>query len=227
MCANVRGMLPALADFRNPNSLASRMRARRNQWFRSRLENLPRPLTILDVGGTPSVWEAINFADQPDIQITLLNVYISPDFKTTHTNITNVLGDARDMHQYADKQFDVVYLNSCIEHVGGIEDMRRMANEMRRVGKHYFLQTPNRNFPVEPHFVFPMFQFLPLPVQVFLVQHFSLGWFGKIPDREKAEREVRAIQLISKKDVQMLFPDANLKEEKFAGLTKSLLAYTV
>ncbi len=217
-------MLPAFTDFRDPNSLASRMRARRNRWFRSRIENLPRPMTILDVGGTPAVWEIINFADQPDIQITLLNI---SEFKTSHTNITSVIGDARDLHQYADKQFDVVYSNSCIEHVGNIEDMKRMANEMRRVGKRYFLQTPNRNFPVEPHFVFPMFQFLPLAVQVFLVQHFSLGWIGKTPDREKAEKEVRSIQLISKKDVQMLFPDAKFGEEKFAGLTKSLLAYTV
>jgi hypothetical protein len=102
-----------------------------------------------------------------------------------------------------------------------------MANEMRRVGKRYFLQTPNRYFPIEPHFIFPMFQFLPLSVQVFLVQHFSLGWIRKTPDRLKAENEVRSIQLISKKDVRMLFPDANFGEEKFAGLTKSLLAYTV
>jgi len=184
-------------------------------------------MTILDVGGTPSVWEAINFADQPDIQITLVNIYISPEFKTTHTNITNVLGDGRDMRQYADKQFDVVYSNSCIEHVGEIDDMRRMANEMRRVGKRYFLQTPNRYFPIEPHFIFPMFQFFPFSVQVYLVRHFNLGWFRKTPDLAKAEKTVRAVHLISKEHVRMLFPDASMGEEKFAGLTKSLLAYTV
>jgi hypothetical protein len=89
-------MLPALADFRNPDSLAARLRARRNQWFRSRLESLPRPLTILDIGGTSAVWETLNFADQADIQITLLNISEGA-LETMHDNITPLLGDARDL----------------------------------------------------------------------------------------------------------------------------------
>ena len=172
------------------------------------------------------MWEILDFADQPDIQITLLNIS-EGEFKTPHSNITPLLGDARDLSQFNDRQFDIVYSNSVIEHVGTIDDMRRMANEMRRVGKRYFMQTPNRYFPIEPHFIFPMFQFLPFPMQVYLVRHYNLGWFRKTPDRAKAEQEVRGIHLISKEDVRMLFPDASIREEKFAGLTKSLLAYTV
>jgi 2-polyprenyl-3-methyl-5-hydroxy-6-metoxy-1,4-benzoquinol methylase len=79
------------------------------------------------------------------------------------------------MRQFRDHQFDVVYSNSVIEHVGDLDDMRRMAQEIQRVGKRYFLQTPNRYFPIEPHFVFPFFQFLPRPVQISLVQKFRLG----------------------------------------------------
>jgi ubiquinone/menaquinone biosynthesis C-methylase UbiE len=222
-------MLPKLVDSRDASSLASRMRFKRNEWFRSKIDHLARPLTILDIGGLPAVWETINFVNRPDIQITLLNVpevvasiehLVSP-----FSNMTSVGGDARDMRQFRDQQFDVVYSNSVIEHVGNMDDMRRMASEMRRVGKRYFLQTPNRYFPIEPHFVFPMFQFLPFALQVYLVQHFDLGWMLKSVERTEAEEKVRSIQLLSRKEVRMLFPDAELGEEKFAGLVKSLLAY--
>ena len=67
-------MVVKFADNRNPNSLASRLRAERNKWFRSLISTLPRPLTLLDVGGTETVWETIGFANQPSVQITLINL---------------------------------------------------------------------------------------------------------------------------------------------------------
>jgi ubiquinone/menaquinone biosynthesis C-methylase UbiE len=109
------------ADNRDPNSLASRMRSKRKQRFRKALEGIPRPLNILDVGGAQAVWESIGFVDQPDISITLLNI---ERMETSYKNVTSILGDARDMHEFRNGQFDAVYSNSVIEHVGGIEDVR-------------------------------------------------------------------------------------------------------
>ncbi len=217
-------MLPPFADNRNPHSLASRLRAKRNLEFRSLLDSLCRPLTILDVGGTPAVWESIGLVDEPDVQITLLNVALQP---TRYGNVSSVAGDARDMAQFRDGQFDVVYSNSVIEHVGGIDQMASMASEIRRVGQRYFVQTPNRYFPVEPHFVFPLFQFLPIPIRVLLVRKFSLGWIAREPDRRQAEQAVRSINLLSRQELQSLFPDGRLLEEKILGLTKSLLVSTL
>jgi 2-polyprenyl-3-methyl-5-hydroxy-6-metoxy-1,4-benzoquinol methylase len=220
----VGGMVIKLADNRDPNSLASRMRSKRNQQFRRAISHLPRPLSILDVGGTQAVWQTIGFVDRSDILVTLLNV---DHQETSYSNVESVCGDARDMHQFRDGQFDVVYSNSVIEHVGGIEDMYRMAREIQRVGKRYFIQTPNRYFPMEPHFVFPMFQFLPWSWQVYLVQNFNLGWIGRLPEREKAEQTIRSINLLSKNQLRHLFQDANITTENFLGLTKSLLAYKI
>lgn len=81
----------------------------------------------MDVGGTQAVWESVGFVDQPDIRITLLNIECT---ETSYENVVSILGDARDMHEFRDGQFDVVYSNSVIEHLGGIEDMRKMAREI-------------------------------------------------------------------------------------------------
>ena len=130
-----------------------------------------------------------------------------------------------DMRQFADQEFDVVFSNSVIEHVGEPNAQRQMASEMKRVGKRYFVQTPNRHFPLEPHFFFPGFQFLPLVARIWLLQHFDLGWYKKIPNYVAARQEVETIRLLSRRDVMQLFPEGTLYNERFAGLTVSFVIY--
>ena len=217
-------MVMRFADNGDPRSLASRMRAARNQQFRSLISNLPRPLSILDVGGTPAIWERIEFADRPDVQITLIN--IAPQ-APCWSNIASIAGDARDMAQFETHQFDVVYSNSVIEHVGDMQSVQRMAAEVQRVGKYYFLQTPNLYFPIEPHFVFPFFQFLPRSVRIKLVQNFGLGWMQRQTNREDAATDVDSIRLLSEDKIRGLFPEAQVRIEKFLGLHKSIMAYNM
>ena len=143
----------------------------------------------------------------------------------TSPHFTGVQGDARDLSRFRDREFDVVFSNSVIEHVGDYADQRRMADEIRRIGKRYFLQTPNRHFPIEPHFLFPFFQFLPLCTQVWLVSHLSLGWHRKVIDRQEAVQMVASIRLLTRREMQELFPEATLVEEKFGGLTKSFIVH--
>lgn len=78
----------------------------------------------------------------PGAKVTLLNVM-------PQAGIDAVLGDARDLSRYGDGEFDVVFSNSCIGHVGGFEDQLRMAREIRRVGRRYFVQTPNHGLPID------------------------------------------------------------------------------
>ncbi len=100
-----------------------------------------------------------------------------------------------------------------------------MANEVRRVGSRYFIQTPNRYFPVEPHFLVPGFQFLPLEAKVWLSTHFQLGWRPKYADRVEAGKEVARISLLTQRQLAQLFPEASLYTERFAGMPKSFVAY--
>lgn len=216
--------LRELFEPHNPNSLSNRFRRRRFQFFLQLVEaserELGRPLRILDVGGTESFWEKAGFLDR--CQLTILNL----DANTTHhPNVTSVAGDARDLHEYGDQSFDLVFSNSVIEHVGTLDDQRRMAEEVRRVGREYFVQTPNYWFPVEPHALFPAFQWLPVFVRARLLQRASLGHLDRQPSLKDAEALVRSIRLLKPGEMRALFPDASVWEEKFLGLTKSIVVY--
>jgi hypothetical protein len=138
-------MIKRFADNREANTLATRLRQKRFLLFTQLLESVPRPIKILDVGGTLLFWERMGFTQASGIQVVMLNVTKNA---TEHDHFISVVGDARDMSAFADNEFDVVFSNSVIEHVGTYADQRRMAEEVKRVGKRYFLQTPNRYFPI-------------------------------------------------------------------------------
>ncbi len=213
------------ADNTNTRSVATRLRRERFRILLDLLEGFTPPVTLLDIGGDQRYWEmmlaGISLPVQP--QVTLLN--IQPE-KVTLPGFQAVTGDGRAMPQFSDRQFDIVFSNSTIEHVGSFEDQKRMAAEVTRIGKKYYVQTPNRFFPIEPHFVFPLFQFLPVLLRAWLLQHFRLGWIAKEPDPGLARKAVTAIRLLSRTEFCQLFPEAALFEERFYGLAKSFVAYT-
>lgn len=57
--------------------------------------------------------------------------------------------------------FDLVYSNSVIEHLSTWSKQEAMAAEMRRLGRRYFVQTPDRWFFMEPHLITPCIHYLP------------------------------------------------------------------
>ncbi|MBV9455779.1 MAG: class I SAM-dependent methyltransferase [Rubrobacter sp.] len=224
-------ILQRVADNRTDDSLATRLRRRRFALFCHLISSLDRPFSILDVGGTLLFWEKMRFAEERGVRIVLLNVgeaeFGHPkEAEFGHPNFTCVVGDARDMGEFGDQEFEVVFSNSVIEHVGGYDEQRRMAEEVRRVGKRYFLQTPNRFFPIEPHFLFPLFQFLPRSFRVFLVRCLDLGWFKSAHDEQEAAKIVDAIRLLTEREVRALFPEGTVYKEKILGLTKSFVVYS-
>ncbi|MCX8174497.1 MAG: methyltransferase domain-containing protein [Thermoplasmata archaeon] len=214
--------LTNLADFRRDESVAIKLRLRRIALLKSFLSSLNKPLKILDVGGTEIFWERMGFAGAEGIEITILNL---SEEKVHHPNFRSVSGDARNMFQFCDGAFDVVFSNSVLEHVGSYEDQKRMAMEVQRVGKHFFVQTPNYYFPLEPHFLFPFFQFFPLWLKVFLLGHFNLGWYRKISDEREAIKIANSVRLLKETELRELFPDATIHREKFCGLTICFIVY--
>lgn len=211
------------ADNMNNRSVATRLRRRRFQVFLEMLAGTEGAVTILDVGGRQTYWEMMTagLTLAHPLHVTLLNVEPDP---VSRPNFTALVGDGRHMPQFADKQFDIVFSNSTIEHVGDFNDQQSMAGEVRRIGRMYYIQTPNLYFPIEPHFVFPFFQFLPIKMRAWLLQHFNLGWYRRIPDHQKALSEVSSIRLLNRPEFEQLFPEAHIYDERFYGLVKSFVA---
>jgi hypothetical protein len=210
------------ADFRNPQSLSRRLRQKRSAFFEQLIAPLVKPLRVLDVGGTEDFWQSLGYGNRDDVWVTLLNLTATA---TSSAQFVSIAGDARDLSQFKRREFDVVFSNSVIEHVGDFHEQKRMADEVQRVGKRYFVQTPNRYFPVEPHFLFPWFQFLPEAVQVWLLGRFRLGTYDIVNDRDYARGLVREIRLLSLREFSSLFPVANIYRERLLGMNKSFVAY--
>ena len=202
-------------------AFARKMRKKRIALFESLISPLPKPLNILDVGGTQVFWEQMGLI-QDHVKITIFNVSHT---EVSYPSLVSMVGDAREMREFKDKEFQIVFSNSVIEHVGTYAQQHQMAEEVQRLGERYYVQTPNRFFPIEPHFLFPFFQFLPLSFRVFLVTHFNLGWHGKIPDKQEALQAVKEIRLLTEKELKDLFPGAKIYKEKILGLTKSFTVY--
>ncbi len=127
------------------------------------------------------------------------------------------------MNMFSDKSVDIVFSNSVIEHVGGFEKQKKMAEEIRRIGKKYWVQTPYKHFPIEMHFLFPLFQYFPRKFQEFIVQHWPLS-FAKMYGLDPIY-ELDHLRLVSISEMKEMFPDSIILKERFLGLTKSLIAY--
>jgi hypothetical protein len=80
------------------------------------------------------------------------------------------------------------------------------------VARRWFVQTPNRWFPIEPHVLLPFFQFLPRGLKRRL---WRFGVSGE---------PYEDISLLDERELRALFPDAVILRERVGPLTKSLMA---
>jgi hypothetical protein len=213
--------LRSLANGSDPNSFSNRMRTQRFQLFERLAAPLPRPLRIIDIGGTNEFWEQRGWSGRPDVEIVTVNLEAE---ERRHENIHPTQGDATDLADHADGSFDIAFSNSVIEHLFTLEAQAAMAAEVRRVARAYWVQTPNFWFPIDPHFHVPAWQWLPESARVAMIRRRRVGWRGPCPDLEDARRAVGEIRLLRRTELQALFPDATLRPERFQGLVKSWIA---
>jgi SAM-dependent methyltransferase len=204
-------------------------------WFASmsrrsrvrRMENCVRLLGIggstrvLDVGGTLDIWRLAPVLPR----LTVLNQPRADQEICREFPV--VFGDGTAL-PFANRSFDVVFSNSVIEHVGDAARQGRFAAEIARVGRKYWVETPNRYFFVEQHLWTPFLHWLPKRWQARVLRSGTV-WervTRPTPDRRKfyLEHYLMGIGLLSGGKLQRLFPDAQIRRERFLGWTKSLIA---
>jgi hypothetical protein len=209
-----------LADPSDPRSFSNRFRSRRFELFESLVADLPRPLRILDVGGTTRFWENRGWAGRDDIQITTVNLVAEQ--RRQYSNIHPMQGDATRLTEFPDGSFDIAFSNSVIEHLYTYEAQAAMAHEVVRVARAYWVQTPNFWFPMEPHFQVIGWQWMPELLRIALIRRVRCGWRGPCHDLEHARATVREVKLMTRHELARIFPgDAAILSERFLGLAKS------
>jgi hypothetical protein len=178
-------------------------------------------MTVLDLGGTPSTWTDIR--DHPEAVVI---VNRDPQPQTPMAWLTTIVGDACALPPALSGQhFDIVYSNSVIEHVGGYYQRRQFSESVHQAATRHWIQTPYRYFPVEPHWVFPFFQFLTPRTRASIAQHWSLAHeYDPHRARDETVDWVLSVELLSKYEFQHLFSASKIVFERFAGLPKSMVA---
>jgi hypothetical protein len=121
------------------------------------------------------------------------------------------------------ERFDLVFSNSLLEHVGGHANRVRLADEVDRLAPNHWIQTPYRYFPLEPHWLFPLMQFMPVSVRAFIAMHWPLAHTPADNVRE-ATSEVQWTELVGISQLAFYFPTSRIIHERFLGMTKSLIA---
>ena len=171
---------------------------------------------VIDVGGDSENWLYI---DQKP-QLTIGNICVD-DHEEDNIKYRNLDGTCIP---YKDNSYDIAYSNSVIEHVGDWQKQSDFAREIRRIAPNYYVQTPNRNFFIEPHFLVLLIHLLPRRMYRSLLPFFSIWYWVQRPDSETVDAMFDEIRLLDEKDMRELFPDAEIRREKFLFFTKSLIA---
>ncbi|HEV3047842.1 MAG TPA: class I SAM-dependent methyltransferase [Solirubrobacteraceae bacterium] len=193
--ATAKGPLARLlAPLASP--LAARARARRHARFFA-LTRLAPGARVLDVGCGTLGLRAL----EPELDVTGVDLEERPGYPGPF-----VRADASERLPFADGEFDLVYCSSVIEHVPPAR-RRAFAAELRRVGRGWFVQTPARAFPLEPHSLLPGAHWLPRRLRR---RYWRLGASGDDSD---------AIWLLGRGELEALFGPAHA--ERVGPLVKS------
>lgn len=188
---SARGPLVRLAS-----PLAAAARTRRHERFFPLL-SVPEGARVLDVGCGTLGLRAL----EPQLDVTGLDVEPRPGYPGPF-----VLADATAAIPFGDGEFDLVYCSSVIEHVPR-ERRERLAAEIKRVGRGFFVQTPAWEFPIEPHSLLPFAHWLPPVVR-------KPYWrFG-------ADAGWQEIELLRRGEIEELF-EAPALPERVGPLVKS------
>jgi len=210
-------ILRKVVDPSSRRSLAGRARQKRWQQLAETFPDFSE-MRVLDLGGTPESWKLAPILPKA---VTTVNL---ESFESDKPFVTPVAGDACNLPaSVKSDHFDLVFSNSLLEHVGGHLQRQRLADTVHSLADRHWVQTPYRYFPIEPHWVFPGFQWLPYEARV----QVSLRWHRghiRTHSRDEAQDIVDEIDLLGISQMRRYFPSSSIWYERFAGLVKSLVA---
>lgn len=118
---------------------------------------------------------------------------------------------------FSSGQFDIVFSNAVLEHVGSRAAQASFLREICRVGNAFFITTPNRWFPIEHHTGLPLVHYLPASVFRRLIRNTRYRYWSD---------EVH-LNILTAGALKQLLPsdvDAQVRRIFFAGIPSNLIA---
>jgi hypothetical protein len=180
-------------------------------------------MSVVDLGGTVEYWLRSGVVAQ---HVTVVNLGGASGTGSPPPSWIDVI--EHDACKFRSRSsFDLVFSNSVIEHVGGFLRRREFAARVHELAPAHWVQTPNRYFPIEPHWGVPGMQFLPLRARMWVAAHWAWGRRTVPPTgpvRDAVEMECAMTELIGSTEMRLLFPESALWPERMFGMTKSLVA---
>ena len=217
-------MFKLLVNHHKKNSFVNQFRQKRFELLKNGIEKLIQKdhFKILDIGGDIQYWKNIGW-QHPACKIHLLNLYESKVPENETDQFSSSVGNGLSL-EYKKGEVDLIFSNSVIEHVGSYENQQIFAGEVRRVSDKYIVQTPSIWFPLEPHSLIPLFQFLPHPIRALLIMTFNINYFPKAKTYKAAIIVSHSTLMFTHKRFKQLFPEAEIQVERFLGIPKSYTA---
>jgi len=217
-------MFKLLVNHHKKNSFVNQFRQKRFELLKNRIEKLIQKdhFKILDIGGDIQYWKNIGW-QHPACKIHLLNLYESKVPENETHQFSSSVGNGLSL-EYKKGEVDLIFSNSVIEHVGSYANQQIFAGEVRRVSDKYIVQTPSIWFPLEPHSLIPLFQFLPHPIRALLIMTFNINYFPKAKTYKAAIKVSHSTLMFTHKRFKQLFPEAEIQVERFLGIPKSYTA---
>lgn len=211
------------------HAYSRRARQRRAAMFRRLFPNAMER-SILDLGGGDGSHIAMVLPGHKNVTIADIDRTKLDLAESRYGYKSRVLKEAANL-PFDDNEYDIVFCSSVIEHITGPKDtvgnirstrvfeamaalhQQKFSEEVRRIGKGYFVQTPYKYFLIESHTIAPGFVVL-LPRSAQLEIWKRWPFYSHVPD----------FNLLTVHDMKRCFPDAEIHLESAFGLTKSIMA---
>ncbi len=193
----------------------------RRKMFRLFLESFqPGPTTsVLDVGVTcDTSFAESNYFEQMypyPHNIVCVGTEDGSHLMQRYPGLRYQRVQAGDPLPFRDREFDIVFSNAVLEHVGSRDAQRAFLREVCRVGKGFFVTTPNRWFPVEHHTGLPFVHQLPAPAFRRLIRNTRYHYWS----------DEANLNLLGARELAALFPEAvrpTVHRIRLAGFTSNL-----
>ncbi len=182
-------------------------------------------MKILDIGAeiNPNGNRGLQLIDSYLWKRNISAVNISPQYvaniKKQYPQINAVVADACEL-PWPNKHFDIVYSNAVIEHIGNFERQKRMINEIMRVGKRWFLATPNRWYPFEFHLRLPFVTWLPGNAYLLIAR---IIYYNHTYKKYTLGNNATELRLMTSKELKSCFKDSRIIKQRVTFMPEVLI----